>query len=136
MAIHTPFHCHLHPWLHRRFFALSNRSVTGLTWYLPYHGMTAMGKEDMIRLFIYPFPGDFFAPSLKLSDLFLFGIFCDGLLMALQAGVDVGYSGEGLGFKIAVAGFTLQTLVDVLFVIERDGLLGFRAKTEANEEEE
>jgi hypothetical protein len=56
--------------------------------------------------------------------------------MALQAGVIVWYSGEGLGFKIAVAGFTLQTLVDVLFVIERDGLLGFRAKTEANEEEE
>jgi hypothetical protein len=30
MAIHTPFHGHLHPWLGRRFFALSNLSVTGL----------------------------------------------------------------------------------------------------------
>jgi hypothetical protein len=32
MAIHTPFHGHLHPWLGRRFFALSNLSVTGLAW--------------------------------------------------------------------------------------------------------
>jgi hypothetical protein len=56
--------------------------------------------------------------------------------MAFEAGVQVRHSGEGLDFKIAVARFTLQTLFDMLFVIERDGLLGLRAKTEANEEEE
>jgi hypothetical protein len=35
MTIHTPFHRHLHPWLSRRFFALSDFTVTGLASYLP-----------------------------------------------------------------------------------------------------
>jgi hypothetical protein len=97
--------------------------------------MTAMGKEDMIRLFIYPFPGDFFAPFLKLPNFFLLGIFCDGFLMAFQAGVDVGHPGEGLGFEEAVACFTPQSLFHMLFMIERDGLLGLRTKSKVDEEE-
>jgi hypothetical protein len=66
-----------------------------------------MGKEDMIRLFIYSFPGDFFTLLLKLSDFFLFGSFCYRFLMTFQAGVEIGHSGKVLGFKIAVTGVTL-----------------------------
>jgi hypothetical protein len=53
--------------------------------------------------------------------------------MALQAGVDVRYPREGLGFEEAVACVTPQSLVGMLFVIERDRLLGLGAKTEADE---
>jgi hypothetical protein len=56
--------------------------------------------------------------------------------MTFQAGVDVGHSGEGLGFEEAMACVTPQSLFHMLFMIERDGLLGLGAKTEADEEEE
>jgi hypothetical protein len=92
-----------------------------------------MRKEDMVWLFIYPFPGDFFMALLKLSDFFFFGGFCDRFLVAFQAGVNVRYSGEGLGFEKAVACVTPQSLFQMLFMIERDGLLDFGAKTKVDE---
>jgi len=98
--------------------------------------MTAMGKEDMIRLFIYPLPGDFFTLLLRLPDFFLFRVFRDGFLMTFQADVEVGHSGEGLGFEKAVACVTPQSLFQMLFMIERDGLLDLGAKAKAEEEEE
>jgi hypothetical protein len=55
--------------------------------------------------------------------------------MAFQAGVDVGHPGEGLGFEEAMACITSQSLFHMLFVIERDGLIGLGAKTEADKEE-
>ncbi|OGP62340.1 MAG: hypothetical protein A2169_11640 [Deltaproteobacteria bacterium RBG_13_47_9] len=110
--------------------------MTILAIYLSQYHMTPMRKEDMIGLFIYPFPRDFFTLFLKLSDFFLFGVFCDGFLMAFEAGIDVGYPGEGLCFEEAVAGVTPQSLFQMLFMIERDGLLGPGAKTEADEKEE
>jgi len=56
--------------------------------------------------------------------------------MAFQAGIDVGHPGEGLGFEKAVACITPQSLFDMLFMIERDGLLSLGTKTEADEKEE
>jgi hypothetical protein len=94
-----------------------------------------MGKEDMIRLFVNPFPGDFFTLLLKLSDFFLFGSFCYRFLMTFQAGVEIGHPGEGLGFEEAVACITPQSLFHMLFMIERDGLFSLGAKTEGDEEE-
>jgi hypothetical protein len=40
-----------------------------------------------------------------------------------------------LGFEEAVACVTPQPLFQMLFMIERDGLLGLGAKTEAGDEE-
>jgi hypothetical protein len=97
--------------------------------------MTAMGKEDMIRLFIYPLPGDLFTLLLRLPDFFLFRAFRDGFLMTFYADFKVGHPGEGLGFEEAVACVTPQPLFQMLFMIERDGLLGLGAKTEAEDEE-
>ena len=54
--------------------------------------------------------------------------------MTFQAGVKVRYSGEGLGFEKAVACVTPQSLFQMLFMIERDGLLGLGTKTEVDEE--
>ncbi len=56
--------------------------------------------------------------------------------MAFKAGVQVGQSGEGLGFIEAMAGIAFQSLFRMFFVVERDGLLGFRTNTETDEEEE
>ncbi len=64
------------------------------------------------------------------------GVFCDRVLMAFQAGVDVGHPGEGLGFEEAVACVTPQSLFHMFFMIERDGLLSLGAKAEADEKEE
>jgi hypothetical protein len=99
------------------------------------NNMAPMRKEDMIRLFIYPFPGDLFIALLKLSDLFFLGGFCDRFLVAFQAGVNVRYPGEGLGFEKAVTCVTPQSLSHMLFMIERDGLIGLRTKSEVDEEE-
>jgi len=136
MTIHAPIHGHLHPWFRWRFFTLSNLSVAGLALYLPYHGMTAMGKKDVIRLFVYPFPGNFLTLLLKLPDFFLFCGLCDGIFMTFEACVEVRHPGEGLGSEETVACITPQTLFQMLFVIERDGLLGFRAKTKTDEKGE
>ncbi len=97
--------------------------------------MTPMRKEDMIRLLVHSFPGDFFLLFLKLSYLFLFFIFGDRFFMAFKAGRKVRHSRKGLGFKKAVASVTLQTLFQMFFVIERDRLIGFKTKSEVNEEE-
>ena len=97
--------------------------------------MTAMGKENMIRLLIYPFPGYTFTLLLKLSDFFFFWGFGYGILMAFEADVKVGHPGEGLGFEEAMACITPQSLFHMLFMIERDGLIGLGAKTEADKEE-
>src|SRR4030042_3518593 len=53
VAVHAPIHRHVHPWLRQGFFTLSNISVTGRTGYLSQNDMTAMRKEDVVRLFIY-----------------------------------------------------------------------------------
>jgi hypothetical protein len=56
--------------------------------------------------------------------------------MTFQAGVEVGYPGKGLSFKEAVASLTVQSLFQMLLVIERDGLLSLGAKAKADEKEE
>jgi len=94
-----------------------------------------MRKEDMVRLFVYSFPRNFLSFFLKLSDLFFLGGFCDRFLVAFQAGVNVRYPGEGLGFEKAVTCVTPQSLSHMLFMIERDGLIGLRTKSEVDEEE-
>jgi hypothetical protein len=124
VAIHAPFHCHLHPWPYRRSFTLSDIAMAILTIQLSKNDMTAMRKEDMIRLFIYPLPRDFFILLLKFPDFFLFWALRDGVFMAFQAVSDAGYPGEDLGFEEAVACVTLQPLFTMFFMIERDGLLG------------
>ena len=103
MTIHAPPHRHLDPRLRRGFLALRDISVTGLALHLSEHDMSPMGKKDMIGLTVDPFPGYPFPFFLKLSDLFLLRTFCHGLLVAFQAGGDVGYSGEVLGLKILMA---------------------------------
>ena len=55
--------------------------------------------------------------------------------MAFQAGVEVGYPGKDLGFEEAMASVTVQSLFQMLFVIERDGLFSLGAKTKADEKE-
>jgi hypothetical protein len=98
--------------------------------------MTPMRKEDMIGLLIYPFPWDFFPFFLKLSDFFFFWRLSDRFFVAFEADVVVRHSREGLGFKEAVACITPQSLLNMLFMIERDRLIGLRAKAKANEKKE
>jgi hypothetical protein len=98
--------------------------------------MTAMRKEDVIRLFIDPSPGNFLPLFLKLSDPFFLRGLSHGFFMAFEAGGQVRDSRKGLGFEEAVTGITLRPLFRVLSMIEGDGLLGLGAKTEADEEEE
>jgi hypothetical protein len=95
--------------------------------------MPTMRKEDMIGFCINPFPGNFFPLLSKLPDFFLFWALGDGILMAFKAGVDVRHSGEALGFVKAVAGIALQSLFQMFFMVERDGLLGFGPETGAHE---
>jgi hypothetical protein len=73
---------------------------------------------------------------LKLSDFFFFFALRDRFLVAFQASVEVGQPGIGLGFEEAVASIAFQSLFQMLFVIERDGLLSLGAKAEADEKEE
>jgi hypothetical protein len=98
--------------------------------------MTTMRKEDMVRLFIQPPPRNFFFFLLKLSYFFFLLTFCDGFLMTFHADIEVGYPGKSLSFKEAVASVTVQSLFQMLFVTERDGLLSLGAKAEADEKEE
>jgi hypothetical protein len=48
--------------------------------------MTAMRKEDVVRLFIDPSPRNFLPLFLKLSDLFFLGGLGNGFFMAFKAG--------------------------------------------------
>jgi hypothetical protein len=109
--------------------------MTGLALDLSKNGMTTMGEENMIRLFVKAFPGNLLSSSPKLPDLFLLRTFCDRLFMTLQAGGDVRHSGEGLGFEIGVAGVTFQPLCQMFLMIERDRLSSLGTKTQADEEE-
>jgi len=136
MTAHAPAHGHLYPWFRRRLFTLSDLPVTGLAGDLSQHHMPAVRKEDMIRLFVYSFPGDFPAFLLKDPDLFLFRRLRHRLLMAFQARVDVRHPGEGLGFEEAVACVTPQSLFDMLFMIERDRLVTLGAKAEVDKKKE
>jgi len=109
--------------------------MTGLTLDLSKNGMTPMGEEDMIRLFVKAFPGNLLSFSPKLPDLFLFRTFCNGLFMTLHAGGYVRHSGKGLGFEIGVAGVTFQPLCQMFLMIEGDRLSSLGAKTQTDEEE-
>jgi hypothetical protein len=93
-----------------------------------------MRKEDMIGFNVNPFPENFFPLFPKLPDFFLFWALGDRVLVAFKAGVDVRDSREGLGFVKAVACIALQSLFQMLLMVERDGLLGFRPETGAHEE--
>ena len=115
--------------------ALADISVTSLTLQFAQNDMASVRKEDMIRLFIDAFPWNWGILLLKLPDFFFFWAFRDGFLMAFKAGIQVRHPRKGLGFKEAVACVTAQTLFQMFFMIERDGLLGLGAKTEANKEE-
>jgi hypothetical protein len=48
--------------------------------------MTAMRKEDVIRLFIYPSPRNFLSFFLELSDFVFFRGLGNGFFMAFNAG--------------------------------------------------
>jgi len=55
--------------------------------------------------------------------------------MTFKASIEVRHPRKGLGFKEAVACVTAQTLIQMFFMIEGDGLVGLGAKTEVDEEE-
>jgi hypothetical protein len=69
--------------------------------------MTAMRKEDMIRLFIYPLPRDFFTLLLKFPYFFFFRALRDGVFMAFQAVGKGGHPREDLALGEWVASVTL-----------------------------
>ncbi len=94
-----------------------------------------MRKEDMVRLFIDPFPRDFFSLFLKLPDLFFLRGLSNGFFVTFKAGHEVGNSGKGLGFEEAVARVTFQPLFRMLLMVEGYRLLGPRDKAEADEKE-
>jgi len=110
--------------------------MADLACYLSQDGMTAMREEDMIWLFVYSFPGDFFTLLLELFDFFLFGSFCDAFFMAFEADCYFRHSREVLSFEITVTGVTVQTLFEMFLVIKRNRLFSSRAYNRVHEEKE
>jgi hypothetical protein len=86
--------------------------------------MTPMRKEDMIGLFIYPFPGNLLFLPQELPDLLFFRVFCNRFFVTFQAGLDRWKPREGLFLKVRVAGNTLHPLLYMLLVVEQDRLSG------------
>jgi hypothetical protein len=122
MAIHAPFHRHLHPWLRGRSLALSDVSMTALALHLCQHHMTSVGKEDMIRLFIEALPGNLHPLPVRFPDLFLIWILSDGIFMAFQTDFYLWHAGESLFFKMGMAGDAFGALFLMFLVIERNRL--------------
>jgi hypothetical protein len=85
MAVHTPRHRHLHPWVGRGFFALADISMTLLALEFAQRNMAAMREEDVIRLPVKMSPGNLLPLFLKLPDFFLLNAFCKRLFMTFKA---------------------------------------------------
>jgi hypothetical protein len=129
VTVHTPSHRHLDEGLRWGSLTSTHISVTALTLNLPENDMASVGKEDVVGFLVQPFPGDLFPLFVKLPDLFLFRTFRNGFFMTIEAHGGVGYAGKCLGFVKTVTGVTLQSLFEMLFVIERNRLCGLGAKT-------
>ncbi len=98
MAVHTPAHGHLDERCCRRFFALANGSVTGLTFHLPKNDMASVGIEDVIGHFVELPPGDFLLFFCKLPDLSSSSrTLGDRVFVTLRQTGGVRHSGKGLG---------------------------------------
>jgi hypothetical protein len=136
MAGHTPTHGHLDKGFCGRALALPDVTMTGLALDLSKNDMTTMGEEDMIRLMVKMFPGDPFSLLLELPDLFFFGVFCKRFLVALDAGGQGRHSGKSLLLGIGMTGEAVCPLLQVLLVIEGDGLVSFQALTQTDQEED
>jgi len=136
VAPHAPAHGHVNKGSDGRLFTLGDASVTGLTFDLRKDDMDLVGIEDVIRLSIDSPPGDLFSSFRELPDLFLFGTFRHRFFVTFQADRDVRHSREALGLIIFVAGVTFEPLIDMLFVIEGDGLVGLRPCGMGTDEEE
>jgi hypothetical protein len=109
--------------------------MTSLAGYLSQDHMPPMGEKDVIRLPVDMSPWDLLLLFFILSDFFFFWITCDWFFMAFQTDCNARQSGKGLGFVVSMAGVALQPLIHMLLMIERDGLPGLRAYSEADEEE-
>jgi hypothetical protein len=121
MAGHTPTHGHLDKGFCGRALALPD---------------VTMGEEDMIRLMVKMFPGDLFSLLLELPNLFFFGVFCKRFLVTLDAGGQGRHSGKSLLLGIGMTGEAVCPLLQVLLVIEGDGLVSFQALTQTDQEED
>ena len=136
MAIHTPAHGHSDNGFVRRYFALPDLSVTGLTSDLSENDVTTVRIEDVVRLPVDLLPGNCFPSLCELPDFFFFGAPGDRFFVALHANGDLRHSGEDLGFVVLVTRVTLKALLCVFFVVECDGLSGLGASGKADKEEE
>jgi len=136
MTIHAPGHRHGDPRLRRRFLALRDIPMTGLTRYLSQYDMTPMGIENMVRLSVDLFPGNLLSLLLKLPDLLFFRAFCDGFFVTLQTDCYIGQSGKGLHLVVHVTRVTFHSLLQMFLVIEGNGLPGSRTEAEGNQEKE
>ncbi len=83
MTIHAPVHRHLHPWFKGRFFALTDIPMAVLAFHFSQGHMASMGKEDMVRLLVEPFPMDLFPFLIYLSDFFFFRVLGERIFVAL-----------------------------------------------------
>ena len=125
MAVHTPAHGHLDERCCRRFFALANGSVTGLTFHLPKNDMASVGVEDVIGHFVELPPRDFLLFFCKLPDLLFFRTLGDRVFVTLQTDRGVRHSGKGLGLIVSMARVAPESLFDMLLVVKSDRLIRF-----------
>jgi hypothetical protein len=95
-----------------------------------------MGKEDMVRLLVEPFPMDLFPFLIDLSDFFFFRVLGERIFVALQADSYFGHAGKGLVFEMGMTGDAFDALFLVFLMIEGKRLFSFGNYPEANEEEE
>ncbi len=80
--------------------------------------MAPMGEEDVIGLFINPFPGDLLFLPEELPDLLFFRTFCDRFFVTFQADLDRWKAREVLFLKVGVTGDTFHSLLDMLLMVE------------------
>jgi hypothetical protein len=92
--------------------------------------MPPVREEDVIRLFVDPFPMNLLAFLMNLSDFFFFGVLGERILVALQTDGYFRYARERLVFEMGMAGDTFDSLFLVFFVIEGERLFGFGTEAE------
>jgi hypothetical protein len=85
--------------------------------------MASMGKEDVVRLLVKPFPMDLFPFLIYLSDFFFFRVLGDRIFVALQTDSYFGNARKGLVSKMGVTGDAFDALFLVFLMIEGERLV-------------
>jgi hypothetical protein len=96
--------------------------------------MASMGKEDMVRLLVEPFPIDLFLFLIYFSDFFFFRVLGDRIFVALSADGHFGHARKSLVFEMGMTGIAFDALLLVFLMIEGERLFTPGAYPKGNDE--